>query len=277
METHTFLRHVPSRWLTLGPVVGRLIEQWEPLQKYFTDLANKDPKNAPTSSTFKRSCARLQNKQTLVELHFLQSVMPLYHSFLELFQTEAPLVHVLYEELCRLVYMMMGRYVKASVYQNKTGQDLKEVKHGGLQNQLSDKEMIIRDSTRQVLGNLDSGKQKKALLDIRKFVNTGVSCLLSNFPFDNELLKDLGCLHPEHRLKPSSSSAIERVARKLPFAEEDVALITDEWKVYQGEEIDEKLWKIEKDDEVELRRIDHYWRDILKLKTGCGKAKYPRL
>ena len=205
VETHIFLRHVPSRWLTLGPVVDRLIEQWEPLQKYFTDLANKDPKNAPTSSAFKRSCTRLQNKQTLVELHFLQSVMPLYHSFLELFQTEAPLVHVLYEELCWLVYMMMGRYVKASVYQNKTGQDLKEVKHGELQNQLSDKEMIIGDSTRQVLGNLDSGKQKRALLDIRKFFNTGVSYLLSNFPFDNELLKDLGCLHPEHRLKPSSS------------------------------------------------------------------------
>ena len=276
VETHTFLRHVPSRWLTLGPVVDRLIEQWEPLQKYFTDLANKDPKNAPTSSAFKRSCTRLQNQQTLVELHFLKSVMPLYHSFLELFQTEAPLVHVLYEELCRLVYMMMGRYVKASIYQNKTGQDLKEVKHGELQNQLSDKEMIIGDSTRQVLGNLDSGKQKRALLDIRKFFNTGVSYLLSNFPFDNELLKDLGCLHPEHRLKPSSSSAIERVARKLPFAE-DVALITDEWKVYQGEEIDEKLWKIKKDDEVELRRIDHYWRDILKLKTGSGKDKYPRL
>ena len=90
--------------------------------------------------------------------------MPLYHSFLELFQTEAPLVHVLYEELCWLVYMMMGRYVKASVYQNKTGQDLKEVKHGELQNQLSDKELIIGDSTRQVLGNLDSGKQKRALL-----------------------------------------------------------------------------------------------------------------
>ena len=33
----------------------------------------------------------------------------------------------------------------------------------------------------------------------------------------------------------------------------------------------------ERDDEVELRRTDHYWRDILKLKTGSGKDKYPRL
>ena len=52
-----------------------------------------------------------------------------------------------------------------------------------------------------------------------------------------------------------------------------MALITDERKVYQGEEIDEKLWKIEKDDEVELRRIDNYWRDILKLKTGSGEDR----
>ena len=43
---HTFLRHIPSRWLTLGPVVDRLIEQREPLQKYFADLAYKDPKIA---------------------------------------------------------------------------------------------------------------------------------------------------------------------------------------------------------------------------------------
>lgn len=54
-------------------------------------------------------------------------------------------------------------------------------------------------------------------------------------------------------------------------------LITDEWKVYQGEDIGEKLWKIMKHDEVQLRRIDHYWRDILKMKTGSGKDKYPRL
>ena len=54
IQTHTFLRRVPSRWLTLGPVVDRLIEQWEPLQKYFTGLADKDPKDAPTSSAFKR-------------------------------------------------------------------------------------------------------------------------------------------------------------------------------------------------------------------------------
>ena len=122
------------------------------------------------------------------------------------------MVHVLYEELCRLVYPMMGRYVKASVYQNKTGKDLQAVKHDDIQKQLSDKELIIGESTRAVLGKLDSGKQKRSLLDIRKFFSTGVAYLLSRFPFDNDLLKDLGCLHPEHRLESDSLSAVERIA-----------------------------------------------------------------
>ena len=52
-------------------------------------------------------------------------------------------------------------------------------------------------------------------------------------------------------------------------------MITDEWKVYQGEEIDVKLWKIEKDDEVELRRIDNYWRDILKLPVLVAQLDAP--
>ena len=95
--------------------------------------------------------------------------MPLCHSFLELFQTETPLVHVLYEDLCVLVNTMMGSYVKASVYQNNTRTDLQEVQHDDLQKQLSDKELLIGDSTKEVLGKLDSEKQKIALLDIRKF------------------------------------------------------------------------------------------------------------
>ena len=56
-----------------------------------------------------------------------------------------------------------------------------------------------------------------------------VSYLLSHFPVDNEILKDLGRLHPEHRLESGIISAIERLARKLSLVqEEDVPLIANE-------------------------------------------------
>ena len=118
--------------------------------------------------------------------------MPLYHSFVELFQTESPLVHVLYEKLCRLVYTMMGRYVKASIYQNKTGKDLQEIKHSDIQNHLSDKDLLT--GNKGSLRKARFWKQKRALLDVRKFLRTRVSYLLSHFPFDYELLQVLGSL-----------------------------------------------------------------------------------
>ena len=48
-----------------------------------------------------------------------------------------------------------AKYVKTSVYQTKTGRNLQEVKHD-LQKQLSDKELIIGDSKREMFGKLES-------------------------------------------------------------------------------------------------------------------------
>lgn len=278
VETHTFLRHVPSRWLTLGVVIDRLIEQWEPLEKYFMDLAKKDASNAPKSAAFKRICTRIQQKQTIVELHFLKSVMPVFHSFLELFQTEAPLIHILYDEMNRLVSAMMGRYVKVEVLKDKTGKSLKDIKHTEISNQLSDIDIVIGESTRSLMKKLDHGERKRVFLGVRKFYGTAVQYLLSHFPFESDLLENLGCLQPAKRTDTSSIVAIEQIARELPMIESDkVTLVVDEWKMLMNEDISESMWKEETDGEVKYRRIDHYWRDCLDIKTGTGKVKYANL
>ena len=64
-------------------------------------------------------------------------------------------------------------------------------------------------------------KIKKALLDIRKFFITAVSYLLLfiRVSIDNELLKNLSCLHPEQRLESGSISVVEGITRNLPFIE----------------------------------------------------------
>ena len=49
----------------------------------------------------------------------------------------------------------------------KLEKDLQAVKHDAIHKQLLDKELIIGKSTREVIGKLDSGKQNKALFDIR--------------------------------------------------------------------------------------------------------------
>jgi len=223
------LRHVPSRWLSLGKVIDRILEQWEPLQKYFLDLAKKEPSSAPKSSAFKRICTRIQQKQTLIELHFLKSVMPIFHSFLELFQTEGPLVHCLYDEISRLIITMMGRYVKPSEFDDKSGKKLREIRHEDISKQLSDSDIVLGESTRSLMMKLESGGQKKIVLGARKFYSTTVKYLLSNFPLDNDFLKNLGCLHPNRRTESSSCLEIRRVARELPMIDSDnIDIVTDE-------------------------------------------------
>lgn len=37
VESHSILKHVCTRWLSLGKCLGRLIEQWRPLKHYFTE------------------------------------------------------------------------------------------------------------------------------------------------------------------------------------------------------------------------------------------------
>ena len=49
------------------------------------------------------------------------------------------------------------------------------------------------------------------------------------------------------------------------LSEEEVALVTDEWKVYQAGQVDE---------ESATRRVDHYWADVFQEKSLQGEWKY---
>ena len=50
-EQHKFLKHICTRWLSVGKCLGRMMEQWDPLTSFFHDEVKKDgPKSQATSS-----------------------------------------------------------------------------------------------------------------------------------------------------------------------------------------------------------------------------------
>ena len=53
LDLTNFLQHTVVRWLSIGPAVKRILEQWEAVTQFVTDLA-KDPKKLPRSINFKR-------------------------------------------------------------------------------------------------------------------------------------------------------------------------------------------------------------------------------
>ena len=111
-------------------------------------------------------------------------------------------------------------------------------------------------------------KQKMTYSRDQEILQHCSQIFVSNFPFDNDFWKSLRCLQPKRRLEPSSCILNRKIAKDMPMIDSDnIALVTDELKLYQTEPIDENLLKTEDEaGEVKFRKTDHYWRDILSIK-----------
>ena len=53
LEVHNFIQHTEVHWLSIGPGINRILEQWEAVYSFVTEL-EKDKKTGLLTS--KRSC-----------------------------------------------------------------------------------------------------------------------------------------------------------------------------------------------------------------------------
>ena len=106
---HQFLKHVSCRWLTFVPVLQRIEEQHDSLVRYLTELGKKD-RTMEKSARFRSIMSEIQEKDHLVLVKFLIEIGRDLQPFLNAFQTKAPMIHRVYDEmmdirkiLCRFV------------------------------------------------------------------------------------------------------------------------------------------------------------------------------
>ena len=79
-----FLRFVESRWLSLVPVIDRLLQNFSSLREFF--LKGKFDSTISSNSRFKRICNHLRTRQvTTVRLMFARSIATEFERFLTLF------------------------------------------------------------------------------------------------------------------------------------------------------------------------------------------------
>ena len=58
IELHTFQPHREVRWLSIGPAISHIMEQWDAIYQFIRDLG-KNEKTAPKSINYKRVAAML--------------------------------------------------------------------------------------------------------------------------------------------------------------------------------------------------------------------------
>ena len=248
------------------------------LQIFLTLFTRATP-GTPSSERYRRICSKLRDPVVLVQLHFLQNLEPLFTPFLALFQREEPLIHVLHDQLSELVRKIMKRFLKQTVVQEKSGKALISIDVDLAENILDrQKEMEIGEPTARALKKVRAEQQKRTLMDMQNFYRTSTKYLMSRLPLDNELLKDLAVLHPLMHKEDHAVHAIRRTAKKLPqiINEDDLGRLTNEWKIYQGQNIPEE-WFISghhKNGSIIFTRVDKYWQKLFETTNTDGSARY---
>ena len=97
LDEVAFIRHGESRWLCLLPAVERVKDQLPALRKYFSKLAENDPK-IKANDRYRRIMRTVTSDDILVQLSFLQGMKHPFDQFLKFFQTEGPLIHMLFQQ-----------------------------------------------------------------------------------------------------------------------------------------------------------------------------------
>lgn len=159
---------------------------------------------------------------------------------------------------------MMHRFLKSQAIKDKEGKHLLTVEYFKPDNQLAFSQIEVGEETRTALSKLTNDQQKIALKGMKQFYLDTTKYLIDHLPIDNKLLRDIAFLHPLLRDSQHGAQAIRRLAAMMPtISEEEVCLVTDEWKVYQEGG----------DGDSTTHRIDHYWASVFQEKSTQGRFK----
>ena len=101
-------------------------DQVPALLEYFKKLPEAD-KKIKRNERYRRIMSFLTSPETMVQLYFLESLKPVFDQFLQLFQTEGPLIHILHQSMLQLLKQVMFRFLKQNVVQGKTVSELLKV------------------------------------------------------------------------------------------------------------------------------------------------------
>ena len=232
LDENFILQHVSCRWLSLQPAIARILEQWDAIVKYFTELPLQD-KTVEKNEKYKLIHGLLDKLLTLVQLRFLLNFAPIFIKFLTTFQQEGTLVHVLHCKLRNLVYMLMLRFVRTETVGAKCGKQLKEINLKKAENLRTLEDLDIGETTRQSLAKIKQEKLKPILLDMKNFYITTADYLRTKLPLGNALFEDLAYLSSSARSQPCEQSFC-RSAKALPrvVRPDEISTATDEWKLY---------------------------------------------
>ena len=100
------------RWLENKKVAERAFEIWPNITVFITETLKKPKNQIPTSASFATVRSAVQSHLTIAKLQFFISTAAIMKPYLQVFQSDAPLLPFVTSELHALLQTLMGKFVK---------------------------------------------------------------------------------------------------------------------------------------------------------------------
>ena len=276
-------------------VAVRIVEQWPNIMEYFLTFLPKQKGFSRVKSTdrYQRIESSLKDNSTLAYISFCAYISQDFEAFLLPFQSEEPMIHVLYPEMINLLTTLMRKFIKRrQIDESPVELYHLDVSKGKNQRPLN----LIDIGTKAKLlfsdvNFMPSEKQEQFRRDCLNFYIAAVTYLQIQLPFDNQVLKYAQYLHPMKRHDPSSCSAISNLTLKVAASLKTCLLaifkvnssdatpegicdfVRTQWKVYQSENISEDTYINSHNTMPSSRFQQSYWDYALDV---CNMKPLPK-
>ena len=109
------MKHTETRWLSIKYFCVRVLEQWKNLKEYFLKFLPRDrtfEQRIVPASRYKRIKTELKSALTEPYIAFGAFTTQDFEAFLVPFQSNQPMIHILYPAICKLVSDIMSKFIK---------------------------------------------------------------------------------------------------------------------------------------------------------------------
>ena len=266
VEPHKILKPAQTRWLSLQMCVSCFLEQWDALESFFADAAEKEQLVAAenVASTLKNPIVKLY-------FQFLDYVLPMFTKFNRLFQSEYPNLHCLTRELVTLYKSLLSCYMTNAYIRSRPISKLDPISKDHMVSLTAMSMGHLVASSLPKPDILAMKAEVKGFLEHCQlfFIEAAVQ-VKQRFPISDPILSSSTFLDPS-AVSSTQCSAILDVVSKFPniIAPDDLQKLDSEWRELSFTDLPPY--------DPKKIHMNRYWGDVAALTDGCGEIKFPTL
>ena len=259
VEQQKMLKHVCTRWLSIGRCLERLLKNWDALKAFFKEEQKTATGrgSAATQERVNRVVLFLKSPTNRLYCIFLHYTNQVFNEVLVSLQSSEPKVHSLLRSLNKLLLDIFIRFVKPVAIQGKCS--MSEVQYKVGYHAKANSDLIIGEESRAFIADKDQNALRDSRVEeffdnVRKYFVTVCDYLVVKLPLQNEVLKHAEVA--DVRLQTTSKSAdflffLNTFPVLIPAGSSKDSLL-EEFCLYQCADVSDCM----------DARMDHTWNNI---------------